>query len=81
MLEKGLISEEDHVKYKELIIKNEPVNIVEIYNDNKHKDKNYFTYDSINQRDSVNFSKKFNDIARLRKTVFYDTSLLPSKRF
>jgi hypothetical protein len=79
MLEKSLIIEEDHSKYKDLIMKNEPINIVEIYNDNKHKDKHYFTYDSITQRDSVNLSKKFNDMARIRKTVFYDGSVLPSK--
>jgi hypothetical protein len=73
MFEKDLIKAEEHKRYKIMIENNEPVNIVEIYHDNKHKDKNYLLFPSI-KRDR--FSKQFN-IQKKRKTIFSSYPLMP----
>jgi hypothetical protein len=44
MFEKGIINEEEYRKYIQKINENEPVNMVEIYNDRKDMDKDFLEF-------------------------------------
>jgi hypothetical protein len=55
LFEHEIINEDEHAVYTKAIMDNEPVNIVEIYNDNKEKDKNYIQFNSNEFKDDINY--------------------------
>jgi hypothetical protein len=44
MFEHDILTKEEHTWYTKKVLENEPVNIVELYHDNKHKDNNHFEF-------------------------------------